>query len=328
MEGLSINSGQIGRISVLPVISVVMPAYNAGLTVRSAILSVISQGYSQFEIIVCDDSSTDDTECAIRSIEPKSLRLVRNSVNIGAGRSRDRAIENSSAPWVAFIDADDAWHPDRLQQLIKVAGDNIADVIFDDTMLCHDTPNGLVPWRPLHGTNAFGGCGLFPRAVDIEKYIESDRLLIHPMIRRSLIVEHGIKHSERRFAEDAEFYLRLAHAGAKFWYVPKPYYLYRISPGSLTAQAKDPTLMRKCLEECAQWPGWSEAVLDAFQIKTSALHENESLYELRQLLRTGDILSLMCLVTSKPGLLRLLPRRLLYQLSYQTHRVLHGGRGR
>lgn len=145
------------------------------------------------------------------------------------------------------------------------------------------------------------------------------------MIRTDLIRRHGIQHSSRRFAEDAEFYLRLALAGAKFCYVPEPLYYYRITPGSLTAQAKDPTLMRKCLEECALWEGWWPSAQEAFQKKFSTLKTNEALYHLADAIRRRRFSTASGLLLSHPQLFTQLPRRLARQLHYQIHRLFHGG---
>ncbi len=147
-------------------------------------------------------------------------------------------------------------------------------------------------------------------------------------MRKSMIHTHGVRHSSRRFAEDAEFYLRLALAGAKFCYVPEPLYYYRITPGSLTAQAKDPSLMRQCLEACAQWKGWSPSVQSAFQTKIDSLHVNEAMYDLAGAVRGRRFGRAARLLAAEPRLLARLPRSLFRQLVYQVHRFTHGGSGR
>jgi hypothetical protein len=165
-------------------------------------------------------------------------------------------------------------------------------------------------------------------AADVEDYITSERLLIHPLIRGEFVLAHGIRHSARRFAEDAEFYLRLARAGARFCYVPDPLYYYRVSPGSLTAQANDPTMMRRCLEECAQWDGWWPSALAAFDSKIASLRVNEALYLLAHAIRNGELSQAARLIANEPRLLVTIPRRLVRQVQYQTHRLAHGGRRR
>lgn len=302
-----------------------MPAWNAEATIETAISSVLDQHSVGVHVLVCDDASRDCTRSVVQGLGTKRIMLLSNTDNLGPGRSRDRAIERATTPWVAFIDADDAWHPQRLRRLLEAGRSTAADVVFDDSMLCHHVGGQLVPWRRIHGTRAFGGKGTSPRVVRIEDYITSERLLAQPLIRTDFIRRHGIMHSSRRFAEDAEFYLRLALAGAKFCYVPDPLYHYRVTPGSLTAQAKDPTLMRRCLEECAQWEGWWPAAQEAFQRKVASLRVNEALYRLADALRGGRFATASRLLVSHPQLLTQLPRRLMGQVHYHAHRLAHGG---
>lgn len=309
-------------------VSVVVAARDAESTLDQTIRSVLSQSLTKLELIICNDASGDSTLDVAKAYRDPRIKVISNDVNHGPGRSRDRAINYATAPWVAIVDADDTLHSDRLQTMLHATTITGADVVFDDTMLCHDTSFGLLAWKRLHGKNAFEGRGNEIRLVEIKDYIAADRLLIQPLIRTDFIRKHGVRHSDRRFGEDAEFYLRLALAGAKFCYVPEPLYNYRISPGSLTAQAKDPSLMRRCLEDCAQWPGWSDSELVAFKTKAAALRRNEALYELRRLIRSGRIGGAVSLILSEPRLLHALPGKLMQQLGYQTHRLLHGGRER
>lgn len=306
-------------------ITTVIAAHNADRYIQSTLCSVKRQTTAKAKIVICNDASSDQTVEKINALEDPDIKLLSNTKNLGPGPSRDRAIEQVDSQWIALLDADDAWHSERMSRLLEAANSTGADVVFDDTMLCHDVNGQLAPWRRVHGTRAFGGKGTSPRVVRIEDYIKSERLLAHPLIRTDFIRHHGIQHSSRRFAEDAEYYLRLALAGAKFCYVPEPLYFYRITPGSLTAQAKDPTLMRKCLEECALWEGWWPSALDAFQDKIAVLRTNEALYHVADAARRRRFAKASSLLLSDPQVLRHLPRRLIRQLHYQAHRLIHGG---
>lgn len=311
-----------------PSISVVMAAYNAERTIGSAVRSILGQRDVRVELIVCDDCSTDGTRDVIRSFDDSRVRLLENTSNVGPGPSRDRAIALASTPWIAMVDADDAIEPERLSKLISAGETSDCQVVFDDTLLCHDTPGGMVAWKALHGPAGFGGRERSSGHVKIEDYVVSDRLLIHPVIRVDVIREHGIRHGTRRFAEDAEFYLRLAMAGARFCYFPRPLYRYRISPGSLTAQAKDPALMRKCMEECLQWDGWWPSARQALQCKIASLHRTESLYAFVRSVRSCKFWDAARIVMEKPGILSELPARLVKRTLYQLHRLFHKGHTR
>lgn len=311
-----------------PTVTAVMAAYNCARTIDESISSVLLQRSCEVDLIVCDDNSTDATRKIVSAHRNPRLNVIENKSNIGPGPSRDRAIEASRGDWVALIDADDTWHRDRISTLLRATEILEADVVFDDTLLCHDTNDGIRPWKPLHGTNGFSGYGRSPRIVPIESYITSHRLLIHPIIRNDFICKTGIRHSDRRFGEDAEFYLKLAMAGARFCYVPQPLYQYRITPDSLTAQASDPSLMRQCIEECSHWEGWWPSAHAAFANKIETLRRNEAMYALSDLLTKRRALDALRLLRSEPHLLGALPRKLLVQLRYQTHRLSRGGRRR
>lgn len=102
-------------------VSVVVPAFNAERTIEAAVESVLAQTHSDFELIVCDDASADKTPDIVLSYADERVRLVKNTRNLGEGSSRDKAIAAAHGEWIAVLDADDAWSPDRLEKLTQVA---------------------------------------------------------------------------------------------------------------------------------------------------------------------------------------------------------------
>ncbi len=101
-----------------PVVSVVIAAYNRADTLPAAIESVRAQTRADWEIVVGDDASTDDTPRVLRALaarEPR-CRWVRLPRNRGAGAARNAAIRLARGPWVAILDADDAWDPEKLER--------------------------------------------------------------------------------------------------------------------------------------------------------------------------------------------------------------------
>ncbi len=97
-------------------ISVVVPCFNAAETLQRAIDSIRAQTYRDTEIIVIDDGSTDASWDALNRIDEPRLRRVRQS-NRGVSATRNRGIAEARGTWIAFLDADDSWHPDCLRQL-------------------------------------------------------------------------------------------------------------------------------------------------------------------------------------------------------------------
>lgn len=311
-----------------PAVGVVMPAYNARRTIREAVDSVLAQTFRDLELVVCDDGSTDGTLEALAGIDDPRLRRVRLAANAGQGAARDRAIAETSAPWIAVIDADDAWQPERLAALL-VANEGDADtMVFDDLLLCHDAPAGMVPWDVLRGERAFGMRSSRARRVPLEDFVVAPRLLIKPLMPARRLREEGIRHSARRFGEDIEFFLKLAASGVGLRYVPRPLYRYRITPGSATATARSQSAMRECLQECAAFEGFTAPVREAFARKIRSLETNEALHRFGGALGAGRVGEAAGVLANHPSLLLQLPARAARRLAYELHRRAHAGRYR
>lgn len=309
-----------------PLVSVILPVFNSADTLSDSINSVLAQTESSLELIVCDDASTDATADILSLIKDPRLKRLHNSINLGPGLSRDRAIEAANGLWIAMIDADDVWIPNRLERLLAVAGSTPNRLIFDDIMICHSTRGGLVPWRRLHGNCAFGGEGPAVRDLTVDDYILSPRLLIKPLIPLSAIRASNVHHSSRSFGEDAEFFLQLALSGVGFRYLPQALYMYRVQVDSLTARAGY-IEMRECLEACSALDGWSDSTKVAFRCKIASLQHNETLYALRDAVKKGRFFSAIRYLVTDPVVLSLLPSRACKFIMYQLHRIwFRGGR--
>lgn len=114
-------------------VTVVMPAFNAEATITQAIESVLAQSYEHIELIVIDDGSCDGTP-EILSNYGDSITVIRQQCRHveGLGATRNRAAASGSGKWIAFIDADDVWHPDKIRLQLAAAVDTGADVVFSN----------------------------------------------------------------------------------------------------------------------------------------------------------------------------------------------------
>lgn len=115
-----------------PLVSVIMPAYNAERYIAEAIQSVLSQSTPQWELLVVDDRSTDSTRKIIADFAGKDARiqLICNEENLGVARTRNRGISLSRGKYVALLDSDDYWKPQFLEKMIARAEESSADIVY------------------------------------------------------------------------------------------------------------------------------------------------------------------------------------------------------
>lgn len=97
-----------------PAVSVVLPTYNRGKTLPYAIRSVLNQSFTDFELVVVDDASTDDTEAIVDAVADSRIRYVRHETNRGVSAARNTGIADARGDVVAFQDSDDEWFPEKL----------------------------------------------------------------------------------------------------------------------------------------------------------------------------------------------------------------------
>jgi glycosyltransferase involved in cell wall biosynthesis len=177
-------------------VSVIIPAYNAEATIGEAIESVLSQTYANLEIIVVDDGSEDNTCQVIEQQFP--MVLLKRCTNHGPSYARNRGVEVSRGQWIAFLDADDAWHPDKISQQIDVAST--------------DAAIGLVASDWIRG----GKFDAVPKALPVSEVTYLDLLVLNRFQTSTVLVLHDILNELQGFdkdvdgAEDWDLWLRVA----------------------------------------------------------------------------------------------------------------------
>lgn len=220
----------------VPKISIIMTAYNASRTIGEAIESVLGQTFKNFELLICDDGSSDNTVKIVNSYHDSRIHLIQNKKNIGPGKSRDRLISQARGQWITLLDADDVYTCERLEVLYEIAKKNPNFLIFDELMECHDTENGLVPHKPIRPLPV-DSHSLADTKLSFYEWITWNRTTIQLFVHIDLIKNNNIKHGDGLFGEDLEFVLNIIGKNkVPLLYVPKAMYLYRISSGSLTAR--------------------------------------------------------------------------------------------
>lgn len=131
-------------------VSIIMPAYNTGKYISRSIRSVIAQTYPEWELIIIDDCSADNTAEVVRSFDDRRIRLLSNKKNSGAAVSRNYGLREATGKYVAFLDSDDVWHPEKLSRQLSFMKEN--DYVFTCTDYRIKRSSG---WEPYCWTGPF-----------------------------------------------------------------------------------------------------------------------------------------------------------------------------
>ena len=101
-------------------VSIIMPSYNTASFIAESIKSVLDQSYKDWELIIVDDCSTDDTDEVVKPyLSDERIKYLKNEKNSGAAVSRNRALRAAKGNWIAFLDSDDLWMPDKLKKQVS-----------------------------------------------------------------------------------------------------------------------------------------------------------------------------------------------------------------
>lgn len=182
-------------------VSVVIPTYNSSLSLTHALKSVVGQTYKEFEIIVIDDGSIDNTEEVVRNFPFPILYL--KVPNGGPAKARNIGIKNSQGDFVAFLDADDLWLPRKLEAQIKAfdADPELMLVFTEDLFLKNDK---LIK-KPFSKKQRLM-CGNVVKNIFLFSYVGTPTV----MVRRSIFEEVGYFEEDMLIAEDDNLWLRIA----------------------------------------------------------------------------------------------------------------------
>ena len=105
-------------------VSVIMPSWNTANYIGESIQSVIDQTYQNWELIIVDDCSSDNTEEVVKLFNDSRIRFLKNDENVGAALTRNRALREAKGEWIAFLDSDDLWLPEKLEKQVGFMNDN------------------------------------------------------------------------------------------------------------------------------------------------------------------------------------------------------------
>jgi len=200
-----------------------------------AIASAQKQTLDDIEILVIDDKSTDDTLAIAHRIaesDPR-IRVLPQAQNGGPSAARNRGLKEARGKWIAVLDDDDRFHPERLQTLLAEAEARNADVIFDNIELfdAHSQTVLGIGIPPSFLGSGFMGVSDFLRACD--PFLPGTKFSnLKWVIKKSIIADRDLSYSEAyRFGEDLKLYLEVFLTGATVYYVEKAFYTYTLQVG-------------------------------------------------------------------------------------------------
>lgn len=207
-------------------VSVIMSCYNAGMTLSKAIESVINNSYRNIELLIIDDSSTDDSLTIAKEFTNKDsrIRIIEHKENLGAGISRKDGIENSTGDYVCFCDSDDELLKDHIKNLIEAAIKYDADITTSGYTVIDDNNRE-------------------ERKADKLTILEKDNKYavlkadVLRFLNPSLISKRlwdKVTYSTRRYIEDSPTLIKLIWYANKRVILPESTYLYYQNANSLT----------------------------------------------------------------------------------------------
>lgn len=192
-----------------PLVSIIIPAYNAAEFMGETLESVFAQTYKNWEVIVVNDGSSDTARLEqVLKRYPSNLIYIKQE-NQGAAVARNTGLRAANGEFVAFLDADDRWLPSFLEKQINLLKSNNADVVFADAMLFGDS---RLDGRTFMQLNPLGGDVTAENLLAVKVTILTSTVLA----RKEVIFDVGLFDVSLRRGQDFDLWLRLAKYGARF----------------------------------------------------------------------------------------------------------------
>jgi glycosyltransferase involved in cell wall biosynthesis len=217
--------------------SVIIPTYNRAAALRRALDSLVGQTFQEFQAIVSDDGSSDDTRAVVESFADKlAIDYVWNPNWGGPARPRNVAVGMAKTEWLCFLDSDDWWYPEKLAEVSSRLAD--ADLIFHDLdryQTAGGRPQGVIKGRALPAP-------VFPRLMLYTDAIPNSSVTV----RKSLVTVAGGFTEDRELiaTEDFDLWVRISRLTDRFVYLPVSLGAYWISADSITESGTNKQIQR------------------------------------------------------------------------------------
>jgi teichuronic acid biosynthesis glycosyltransferase TuaG len=214
-------------------VSIIMPAYNAEKYIAASIESVLAQTYSDWELIVVDDGSTDSTATVVQEFatsDPRVRYIFQENGRLG--KARNTGISNSTGRLIAFLDSDDLWLPTKLEVQTRAMAENNADVVYSKSYVFSDENIDDETQTLTSSAGKFSGPDFFDSLI---RYPQIPVLTV--LFKRSALDRVGLFEEGKAYhgCEDYDLWLRLARAGLVFYGMPDVLARYRRHGTAMTA---------------------------------------------------------------------------------------------
>lgn len=240
-------------------VSIVVPAYNAEAFLRENVEAIISQSYENLEIIYVCDGCTDHTEEILREYAEKDARMIVHveTENHGAAVSRNIGMEKASGEWIIFLDADDLFHCCMIEDMLKAAIKERADVVCCYWEYFEEVPTGeariMNEMRKLY-------CDTYP-VVDTRKELHQTMLLVDnspgtKFVHRSIYKKKEVFFQDIPNSNDVYYSMLVVMNSHKIVYVDKPFYCVRSGKGRTTISTNRDIKKSYILEAFSQVYGY------------------------------------------------------------------------
>lgn len=199
-------------------VSIVIPAYKAEKTIEQTLRSVFDQSFPNWEVILVNDCSPDNTLSVAAKVADgdNRVRMISNERNSGVSHSRNRGVEEAKGEWIAFLDSDDFWRPDKLEKQLALAGKTGADIVYTG----YDYVDGE--------GNPLPGAFIVPEETSFSDMLKKNVMSTSGiMIRRNWLMEYPFRKDVAH--EDLYEWLTLLKAGARAAGISQPLHTVRVS---------------------------------------------------------------------------------------------------
>lgn len=202
--------------------SVVVPTRNRRDLLATTLRSVVGQRDVDIEVIVVDDASSDGTSQAVAALDHPRLRIIRHVAPVGPNAARNRGAREAGGRWLAFVDDDDLWAPDKLTRQLHAAEAGGRDWAYAGSVNVNErleVVHGIPPPSPAQVMAALRRFNPIPASAS------------NVVIRRTTFAAAGAFNESLRTCEEWDLWIRLAVSGPPAW-VPSPLVAYRMHPGN------------------------------------------------------------------------------------------------